>query len=212
MTESEWLVCTDPTPMLEFLRSRASERKLRLFACACIADYLHFVAPRPSHDASLKAALKISECYADGSVRRDEWLTKTRGPFLFSPWNSEDAHTEAIDGARLAASVAGWDGVEHFSRGQEEVHKKYQCGLLRCVRGNPFRTVTLDPAWLAWNDGTVPKMAAVLYEERAFDRLPQLADALEDAGCTDAAILDHCRGGGEHVRGCWVVDLLLGKE
>jgi hypothetical protein len=59
--------------------------------------------------------------------------------------------------------------------------------------------------------GTVPKLAAAIYEERAFDRLPVLADALEDARCADAAILGHCRSGGEHVRGCWVVDLVLGK-
>ena len=67
-------------------------------------------------------------------------------------------------------------------------------------------------AWLAWNDGTIRKMAQVIYGDRAFDRLPLLADALEDAGCTDADILGHCRTPGEHVRGCWVVDLLLGKS
>ena len=67
-------------------------------------------------------------------------------------------------------------------------------------------------SWLAWNDGAIRKMAQVIYDDRAFDRLPLLADALDDAGCTDAAILGHCRGGGEHVRGCWVVDLLLGKQ
>jgi hypothetical protein len=58
----------------------------------------------------------------------------------------------------------------------------------------------------------VLKAAQAIYDERAFDRTPQLADALEQAGCTDADILGHCRGGGEHVRGCWVVDLLLGKK
>jgi hypothetical protein len=63
-----------------------------------------------------------------------------------------------------------------------------------------------------WNDGAVVKLAESIYTERAFDRLPILADALEDAGCTDAAVLDHCRGPGPHVRGCWVVDLVLGKE
>jgi len=79
--------------------------------------------------------------------------------------------------------------------------------------GNPFRPAPhIDPAWLAGNGGTVPKLARAIYDERAFDRLPVLADALEDAGCTDADILTHCRSGGEHVRGCWVVDLLLGKD
>ena len=64
----------------------------------------------------------------------------------------------------------------------------------------------------AWRTATVTSLALAIYEERAFDRLPILADALEDAGCTNADILGHCRGGGEHVRGCWVVDLVLGKE
>ena len=68
---------------------------------------------------------------------------------------------------------------------------------------------TLDPAWLT---PTVQSIAAAIYQDRAFDRLPILADALEEAGCTNADVLLHCRQPGEHVRGCWVVDLLLGKE
>jgi hypothetical protein len=88
-----------------------------------------------------------------------------------------------------------------------------QATLLRCLFGNPFRsTPALDPAWLAWNGGTVAKLAQAIYDDRHFADLPILADALEDAGCTDAAILAHCRGPGEHVRGCWVVDLLTGRE
>ncbi|MGH7169008.1 MAG: hypothetical protein ACRELG_01855 [Gemmataceae bacterium] len=78
--------------------------------------------------------------------------------------------------------------------------------------GNLFRQIIIEPSWLAWNDGTVPKLARNVYERRAFDRLPILADALEEAGCTDADILNHCRQPGEHVRGCWVVDLLLNKS
>jgi hypothetical protein len=72
--------------------------------------------------------------------------------------------------------------------------------------------VTLDSVRLHWNGNTVSKMAQAIYGDRAFEHLPILADALEEAGCTDAAILDHCRQPGEHVRGCWVVDLLLGKK
>ena len=70
----------------------------------------------------------------------------------------------------------------------------------------------LDPAWLAWNDGTVRRLAAAIYEERAFARLPVLGDALEEAGCRDEGVLTHCREPGPHVRGCWLVDLLLGKS
>jgi len=71
--------------------------------------------------------------------------------------------------------------------------------------------VPLDPAWLAWNDGTVRRVAAAIYGQRAFARLPVLADALEEAGCNNADMVTHCRGPGPHVRGCWVLDLLLMK-
>jgi hypothetical protein len=74
------------------------------------------------------------------------------------------------------------------------------------------RNLTLRPEWLAWNAGAVLRLAQAIYEEEAFDLLPFLADALEEAGCTDAAILSHLRGPGPHFRGCWVVDLVLGKE
>jgi len=86
---------------------------------------------------------------------------------------------------------------------------KLFCALLRDIFGNPFRAVIIDPQW---QSSTVTTFAQAIYDDRAFDRLPILADALEDAGCTDASILEHCRGGGVHARGCWVVDLLLGKE
>jgi len=82
-------------------------------------------------------------------------------------------------------------------------------GILRDVAGNPFRPATINPIW---QTGNATALAQSIYEDRAFDRLPILADALEDAGCTNADVLNHCRGGGEHVRGCWVVDLVLGKK
>jgi hypothetical protein len=88
--------------------------------------------------------------------------------------------------------------------------------LSACVRdifGNPFRrSPPLPPSVLAWNDASIRRIAEGIYDERAFDRLPILADALEEAGCTNTDILNHLRGPGPHVRGCWVVDLLLGKE
>src|SRR5262245_19704469 len=84
--------------------------------------------------------------------------------------------------------------------------------LLRDIAGNPFRPIALEPNWLRQDDNTVLKMASILYQERRCADLPILADALEDAGCDNADILSHLRGPGPHVRGCWVVDLLLGKE
>jgi hypothetical protein len=86
-----------------------------------------------------------------------------------------------------------------------------QANLIRDIFDNPFHPVAVEPDWLTWNHGTVPAIARHVYEDRAFHDLPILADALEDAGCADAALLDHCRSPGPHVRGCWVLDLLLGK-
>lgn len=85
--------------------------------------------------------------------------------------------------------------------------------LLREIVGNPFRPPpAIDAACLAWNDNVVPKIAQGIYSDRAFDRLPILADALEEAGCSDAEVLEHCRREGGHVRGCWLLDLLLQKD
>ena len=86
--------------------------------------------------------------------------------------------------------------------------KPLQRSLLFDIFGNPFRPVAIDPDWLT---STVVALARGIYDDRAFDRLPILADALQDAGCENADVLTHCRGDGPHVRGCWVVDLLLGK-
>jgi hypothetical protein len=90
-----------------------------------------------------------------------------------------------------------------------EPWQEYGCRLLRELFGNPFRPVTPDPAWREWNGGALVHLARTIYEEGRFADLPILADALEDAGCASADVLDHCRRGGEHVRGCWVLDLLL---
>jgi hypothetical protein len=93
-----------------------------------------------------------------------------------------------------------------------EAYRTSMCATLHEVFGNPHRPVSCQPDWLRWNDRLIAELAAAVYRERTFDRLPILADALEDAGCADRAILDHLRGPGPHVRGCWVVDLILGKQ
>jgi hypothetical protein len=82
------------------------------------------------------------------------------------------------------------------------------CRLIHDICGNPFRPVTLNPAWLT---STVLALAQQMYDSRDFSAMPILADALQDAGCDDEEVLNHCRGLGPHVRGCWVVDRLLSK-
>jgi hypothetical protein len=105
----------------------------------------------------------------------------------------------------LTLPFLGWLGAG----GSEELAA--QCELLRELVGNPFRSATVDPAWLSWNDGAVRKIAAVIDAEKGFADLPILADALEDAGCTDAELLGHCRRPDGHAPGCWALDLLLEK-
>jgi hypothetical protein len=94
-----------------------------------------------------------------------------------------------------------------------------QSALLRDILGNPFRPPpAIDPAFLTWNAGTVARLAQAAYDNRLLPsgeldpaRQGVLADALEEAGCTDVELLGHLRGPGPHVRGCWAVDLLLGR-
>jgi hypothetical protein len=90
--------------------------------------------------------------------------------------------------------------------------KPIQAALVRDIFGNPFRPVIFEPSWLARNNEAVLKLARVIYAESTFDRMPELAKALNDAGCHDAEILSHCHEPGNHVRGCWVIDGLLGKS
>jgi hypothetical protein len=101
------------------------------------------------------------------------------------------------------------DMMNAVGSGQFGTPKVLQAELCRDIFGNPFRPITVDPSWLT---SPVARMAQAMYDERAFERMPILADALEDVGCTDEAMLTHCRQPGVHVRGCWVVDLLLAKK
>jgi hypothetical protein len=135
----------------------------------------------------------------------------------------QTAAKESYEAARVASGCAlsavggQWSTLEPNLAW--EAQEKRQADLLRDLFGNPFRSVALDPAWLTWHDGTIPQLAEAIYEERLLpaghldpSRLAVLADALEDAGCDDQDILGHLRGQGPHVRGCWVIDTLLGKE
>jgi hypothetical protein len=130
---------------------------------------------------------------------------------LDRPYDRRDIEWLVEEAQSPAAAVA-----EGHLRDREQVA---QCELLRCVVGIPFRPVALDPAWLAWHGGAAVKLATAVYDERELPsghldagRLAVLADMLEEAGATDAALLGHLRGPAPHVLGCWCVDLVLGKE
>jgi hypothetical protein len=123
------------------------------------------------------------------------------------PNSASSYHRVALYAGRAAAQDGG-GGPGHA--GAEE--PAAQADRLRDLFGEVFRHGDADPRWLHWSDGTVPRLARAIYDGRRFGDLPILADALEEAGCGDPEILGHCRGGGAHTRGCWVVDSLLGRH
>jgi hypothetical protein len=128
-------------------------------------------------------------------------------------WAAEQATRCALSPARDKLA-AGRFTADHAARaaGEKGAECLAQCRLLRDIVGNPFRAAVLDPSWLTWGDGASVSLARAIYQRHDFRDLPVLADALEDAGCTEEGLLNHCRDGGAHVRGCWAVDLLLGNE
>jgi hypothetical protein len=246
VSEDDWTTCTDPQLMLMLLRSRraATDRKLRLFACACCRriwdrfphqlnrDLVAAVEDHP--DGRFEDADIYNAGVASSSVEHElrgvpaYWVAKYLGRGFYKMTAFESAALVAckamsVDdpeyghrvgdalfwsvprGAAEARDVSLPEPVPAAAR----VEATAQAGLLREVSGNPFRPVAFEGEW---RTEAVVGLARGMYETRDFGPMPVLADALEDAGCADADILAHCREGGPHVRGCWVVDAVLGKS
>jgi hypothetical protein len=237
MTEQEWLECGDPQKMLGFLRGKARDRKLRLFACACCRQVWHLLP-----DEKVRGAVEAAERFADGLADAQELeaarlaalrfcrrgggapyaamecaeCAETEGDMLWSAGATAAYAAKAASKSRRRGPPPGWvaeyglpAGLYARSAGMaRKAIDATHATILRCIFGNPSRAERVDPMWVT---RTVARLAAGIYQDRAFDHLLILADALEDAGCDDAAILGHLRGPGPHVRGCWAVDLLLGK-
>jgi hypothetical protein len=224
MTESEWLACTDPQPMLALVHGK---RKLRLFAVGCCRRLF------PMFSAlQVDEVVEAADQYTDGCIGRrrlraiwNDIFCQTMPYRYFSPeWHARRAVVNLILGYCLkhrprpmamndvtSAIVKGrarwWHPLRRRKIRTEE--RSARAHLLRDIFGNPFRPSAFDPSW------RTPQVVALgqeIYDNRAFDCLPELADALAKAGCENADILAHCRGPGPHVRGCWVTDLILGKE
>jgi hypothetical protein len=214
MTEREWLRCDKPHPMLTYLRPRGSNRKLRLYACGCCRRSWSLL-----RDERSQRAVEVAERYADGLASYAKLLAGQRlaraawqdlaGDHWGAAWGTPEMW--ALRTAEQAAAAAGREAWRAAWAVADE-HQGGHPDTLREVFGNPFRPASLAPAWLAWEGGTVVKVAQAIYDERAFARRPVLADALEEAGCDNDELLRHCRQPGEHVRGCWVIDLLTGRE
>jgi len=140
-----------------------------------------------------------------------------------SVWGySTPGQTGAIEAANAARIAMKWAArvKGEPARPSAKKERAAQAALLRDIFGPlPFRKVNIDPAWVAWNNGTVKSLAEAAYSERALptgtfdlDLLGVLADALEDCGCTATDLVTHLRGPGSHVRGCWAIDLLTARE
>lgn len=192
MTEAEWLACADPVPMLEFLQAheRASARKLRLFAVACarrLGERNHPLA---------RAAVDVAELFADGR-----------------------ATAEAMRAARLACKHADESAAWYAAITRPEIAARNaalsaragspdecaaQAELLRDIIGNSFRPLPsrFPVTWIPLAQG--------IYEDGAFERVREFAEM--PSACNMGEIVAHCRQTGAHVRGCWVIDLLLGKQ
>jgi hypothetical protein len=225
MTEAEWAACPDVPRMLAFLgasggRWKCGARKWRLFGCACCrrlwplldetnrraVDVAERFADKRATLAELKAARQPAEgASLDPDYKPVVQLLSVNAPHAAS-WAAHDAR--ALVGLYTEHRTARGK----YDRSAEDAEGQAQRDLLQDLIGAlPFRPAATDPAWLHWNAGGIPKLAQAVYEERAFDRLPVLADALEEAGCTEPDLLGHLRGPGPHVRGCFALDLLLQK-
>ena len=239
MYEPDWLVCETPEPMLDFVGREACDRKLRLFACGCVRRAWRLLAD-PRSRAAVEAAEAFADnehldpaaarraaedavWTADGLAGRaaaraaaEATADRRRGGwdvYLFPPQRPGAENLAAFrEAARAAAQALALcrDEAERPAYWADE--RLEQANLLRCVFGNPYAPVVLSPGWLSWRDGLVVEMAWAIYERHCFGDLPILADALEEAGCDDAAVLRHCREPGPHARGCHVLDAVLGHD
>ncbi len=239
MTEREWLEGSDPSPMLTWLNERdASARKFRLFTCAAARSLWHLMTRELARETVIAAEQFADGELIDAQRRACAEALRATYPPRMTPDNPVSAEYLAGMVAFYCAwsnSITPRAGLHLNRHGSESVvhwvpfalvlaetglwdqpagqpiavaEARRQCRLVWDIFGNPFRPVAADPSWLT---SAVVGLARGMYADRAFEVLPILADALQDAGCEDEQLLGHCLGTGPHVRGCWVVDLVLGK-
>jgi hypothetical protein len=228
--EAAWNDCRLLYELLALVRPRMNDRQRRLFAVACCGRFARQMA-----DARSRDALEVARRFADGEASeearfaaeadaseayvavRDSRLSLEPG----LPWSRQAellaqaallCVTPGVYYAEDAADCVRWALLAANGWGCEQAEETEQCRLLREIVGPlPFHQASVDPLWLAYNDGAAAQLAALIEREQDFDVMPILADALEEAGCADERLLSHCRDRGGHARGCWAIDLLLGR-
>jgi len=197
-------------------RTKIGRRKLRLFGCACY----NLLRPLFVNEAASNAFVDAVEQHIDGRVSDQQIAELERS--LPSATDKGLRMYAAVTAGMLTDSnayLAGFGAASllsqavYYGSGREgrikgQANRLQQTHLLRCIFGNPFRLVAFAPAW---RTSDAVALARGIHDDHAFDRMPILADALQDAGCTDEAVLNHCRDTKtSHARGCWVVDHVLG--
>lgn len=209
MTEAEWLESADVVEMLKSLAGKTTDRELRLFGCACCRRVWGLLAEECFRDA-----VEVAERFADGLADKKDLATarKVSGAAL------ERNGLAGVSGPAYCALGSAWSATRMpawtaaiyplwaFTGGTE---RAAQAALLHEVFGNPYRPVAINADWLTPD---VVSQAEAIYAGRAFEGMPALGDALEEAGCRGLDIIYHCREPREHVRGCWVIDAILGKR
>jgi hypothetical protein len=200
----------------------APESRLALLVAEELADGQVFLAPESrqgsnqQRKAARGAAMAAGRPGGGAAKEAVMWALAESAPEAAVQAAECALHAAAYDAWRRAGAVPYPSWVENrlsIYHAFLPVAKREQGALLRDVFGSPFRPPpAIDPAWLAWKDGTVARLAKAMYEKRDFDHLPILADALEEAGCADAELLRHCRTPALHARGCWAVDAVLARK
>src|SRR5262245_14675476 len=207
--------------MLEHVRrtirvGRAEGRKNYLLAVACGRLVWELI-----EDERLRRGILWAEAFADDVDFPDDRSSvistvhnayqdvyKATGGGLYGRFSGEFSIALAVQ--RLTQNGPSFAAADFLVASTNETGLcRSGASLIRDVFGNPFRPVTADPTWLTQ---TILVLARQMYESCDFSPMPILADALQDEGCEEEAVLSHCRGDGPHVRGCFVIDLLLGKE
>lgn len=219
MTADEWHRCPRSDwmllPLHEWSLANPAtaawlDRKLRLYTVACCRQHWDLF-----ETDLFQRAVDAAERLANGRADQDQ-LASLYDAIMALPTPNAQSHCIeeltlrliresgikcALAAALALGSITGWDNFQAVAEAQAP--------LLRCVVGNPFRPLVFDPRW---RTPAVVEIAEAIDTDRTFDRMPILADALEDAACNYAEVLSHCRNDGPHVHGCWVIDELLGKS
>ncbi len=226
LTEAEWLSSDNPHELATSMPQLLTERRARLFACACCRRFLMPMLKDPR----ILQALGIAEEYADGKISQVELELASKNArkaqnaqrrksllwaysavaHVSDRWlggNDLLLSADNIGEAIVADREPRIDPSKHKAAVAAE--RAPIAAVFREIMGNPFRTVKFEDKW---KDGEVVKLAEFIYEAQRFDQIPQMEILLQHAGCTDSAILDHCRQPGPHVRGCWLIDGILDRH